>query len=101
MFDQWWNLYDKKEGREPALKSWNKLTEPEKNKCLSIVEEYVKSKPDKQYRPMASTYLNQKRFNDQIEPKELIKPKVEAPVRREVYPREYNPDDFKVVDYGR
>ena len=68
LFDGWWDRYDKKEGRETALKSWNKLTEDEQTKCLTVVDQYVKAKPDKQYRPMPATYLNQKRFNDEITP---------------------------------
>jgi len=65
-FEKWWNTYGKKVGRHPASLKWNKLKDEERQKCLDSVSGFVKSNPDKQYRPNPATYLNQKRFLDEI-----------------------------------
>jgi hypothetical protein len=66
-FDFWWNAYDKKTGKEVCLKKWKKLKTDEQKKCLEVVERYVLSTPDRQYRKNPSTYLNGKHWNDETE----------------------------------
>jgi len=66
-FDFWWTAYDKKTGKEVCLKKWKKLKADEQKKCLEVVEPYVLSTPDKQYRKNPSTYLNGKHWNDETE----------------------------------
>ncbi len=65
-FDKFWNLYDKKVGRDEALKAWKKLKTSDIDEMFKKVEAYVASKPDKVYRPNPSTFLNQKKWNDEI-----------------------------------
>lgn len=65
-FEDWWLWYDYKISKEKAKKSWNKLTESEKDLALQTVQAYVESTPDKSYRKHPTTYLNQKSFNDEI-----------------------------------
>ena len=65
-FETFWKIYDKKTGKDNSLKQWNKLTEAEKEKCLSVVKQYVISKPDKQFRKDPERYLRHKVFNDEI-----------------------------------
>jgi hypothetical protein len=67
-FNIFWEKYGKKEGRAAALKSWEKLSDQEREKVLSTVDAYVAWKVDVQYRKMPATYLNQKCFNDEIPP---------------------------------
>ena len=38
----------------------------EKDECLKVVDEYVRSTPNRQYRKDPSTYLNQESWNDEI-----------------------------------
>jgi hypothetical protein len=66
LFDSWWNLYNKKTGKEKAQAKWLKLSIEEINKCLDVVSDYVKSTPDKQFRKDPTTYLNGKHWNDEI-----------------------------------
>ncbi len=68
-FDYWWNLYDKKVGRENCVKKWSKLTTKEKEACISATPTYVASTPDKQFRKNPLSYLNQKAWNDEIIPR--------------------------------
>ena len=65
-FEDWWLWYDYKKSKEKAKKSWNSLTEQEKDLALQTVQAYVNSTPDKTYRKHPTTYLNQKCFNDEI-----------------------------------
>jgi hypothetical protein len=65
-FEDWWLNYDYKISKDKAQKSWNKLTEQEKDIALQKVAEYVESTPDKSFRKHPTTYINQKSFNDEI-----------------------------------
>ena len=66
LFDSWWNLYAKKTGREKSIEKWLKLSLDEINECLKVVNDYVKSTPDKQFRKDPITYLNGKHWKDEI-----------------------------------
>lgn len=84
-FEKWYNLYDYKKSKEKAIKSWSKLKNDDKKKCLEVVVDYVKSTPDKQYRKHPSTYLNQKCWNDEIiMPKESLEAQKEAEKQKEI-----------------
>lgn len=65
-FDTWWNLYDKKRGKEKCLKKWKKLSAKDKKACIESTPAYVASTPDKQYRKDPLTFLNNKSFYDEI-----------------------------------
>lgn len=65
-FTIFWTKYKRPEGKAVAMKSWMKLTEEEMDKVLETVDAYVAWKSDVKYRKHASTYLNQKNFNDEI-----------------------------------
>ena len=65
-FDQWYDSYGKKVGRANAEKAWRKLKPEERDACLGCVKRYVQSTPDIQYRPHPATYLNQRRWEDEI-----------------------------------
>lgn len=65
-FEKWWDKYDKKRSKEKAIIKWNILTNEEKQLALSVVEDYVNSTPDKNWRKDPTTYLTNKSFNDEI-----------------------------------
>ncbi len=65
-FEKFWNQYDKKVGRDEALKAWKKLKKSDIEEMFSKIDAYVASKPDKVYRPNPSTFLNQKKWNDEL-----------------------------------
>jgi hypothetical protein len=67
-FDLLWSKYDKKVGKVKALQAFDKITNKEYEKIMDVVDNYVKSIPNKQYRPNLSTFLNQKKWNDEIIP---------------------------------
>lgn len=65
-FEEWWNRYDKKRSKEKAKIKWDILTNKEKQLALNVVDEYVNSTPDKNWRKDPTTYLTNKSFNDEI-----------------------------------
>lgn len=74
-FSIFWNGYDKKVGKEKCeaiwlrtkkLKDGKYLTEEEKELIIMNLPLFVKSKPDKQFRPNPLSYLNGRMWNDEI-----------------------------------
>lgn len=65
-FDSFWNLYGKKVDAHKCKLKWSKLAEEEKEKIMNVLPEYVLSKPDIVYRPNPLTWLNGKRWDDEI-----------------------------------
>ena len=66
LFDLFWNKYEKKVGRDGALKVWLKIDVNEMDNIIDKVSNYVNSTPDKTFRKNATTYLNGKHWNDEI-----------------------------------
>ncbi|MFK5948820.1 MAG: hypothetical protein QM500_08650 [Methylococcales bacterium] len=67
MFNQFWNVWPKKVGKEPAMKSFFKLHHDEilYAKILKSVKSQSLTWTDPQYIPNPSTWLNQKRWDDE------------------------------------
>ncbi|MDA8692488.1 helix-turn-helix domain-containing protein [Saprospiraceae bacterium] len=65
-FKTFWNLYDKKVDRERAWKKFIKLSQKDIQTIIERTPSFVKANPDKQYRPNPSTYINNRRFEDEI-----------------------------------
>lgn len=65
-FEEWWNLYKKKRGKEKCQKKWKKLSVSEKLACIKATPAYVESTPDITYRKDPYTYLNNKSWQDEI-----------------------------------
>lgn len=59
-FEKFWNMYDKKRGREQCLKIWNRLSQKDKQEILERTPAYIASTPDKKFRKDPQTYLNPK-----------------------------------------
>lgn len=66
LFDQWWNLYDKKRGRKKALQKWNRLSADQHQDILAATPAYVSSISDRQYQKDPITYLNGECWKDEI-----------------------------------
>lgn len=66
-FDEFWDLYDKKVGDKSACeKKWNKLKDSERDTIIKILPIFKDSISDKQYQPYPATYLNQRRWENEI-----------------------------------
>ena len=73
-FDEFWAIYPRKQGKASAEKTWQKLSPPatlrqtilSKVKARSLTHEWTKD--NGQFVPLASSYLNQKRWEDEAAP---------------------------------
>lgn len=66
-FDEFWDLFDKKVDSKKCKAKWARLNVSEINKVFEVLPNYIKSKPDKQYRKNPLTWLNGEGWNDEIE----------------------------------
>ncbi len=67
LFDIFWTKYPKKVAKENCRAKFNKLSTSDKDKILSTLDAYILYKPFKDYtHPNPETYLNQKRWNDEV-----------------------------------
>lgn len=67
MFENWWNLYDKKRGKEKSLFEWCKIN-PDNDTYSAILvhtEKYTAATP-KQYRKDPERYLKYHCWNDEV-----------------------------------
>ena len=66
-FNDFWSLYPNKTGKKTAQQKFNKLTKEQKEKIEQHLPIFINYKPFKDYNhPHATTYLNQERYNDEI-----------------------------------
>jgi len=65
-FEDFWNLYDKKQDRPKCESKWKKIKQAAREKIMEHLELYVRSTPDIQYRKNPITYLNNESWNDEI-----------------------------------
>lgn len=76
-FENFWKLYPKKTGKEYTSKVWERLTTEEQAMALSSLPAHLKldqwTKDQGRFIPNPATWLNQKRFEDELgqEKKEL------------------------------
>lgn len=65
-FEQWWNLYNKKRGKDKCQKRWARMTKKERQACMAATPAYVRSITDKQFQKDPFTYLNGRCWQDEI-----------------------------------
>lgn len=73
-FIEFWNLYDKKIGNKiKCEEKWNRLKDSEREKIIDTLPKFKSNIKDKQYQPHPLTYLNNRRWEDEIQEKENLK----------------------------
>jgi len=72
-FFEFWNLYNKKIAKVKCEKKWNKLKDKEREEIMNTLPNFLKTINDKQFQPYPETYLNQRRWEDEIEDDEFNK----------------------------
>lgn len=65
-FEEFWDLYAKKDARPKCESKFKKLKPEEIEKIFEVLPAYVASTPDKQFRKNPYTWLNNKCWNDEI-----------------------------------
>jgi len=65
-FDAFWNLYDKKVGKEKSAKLYGKTTESDRQKMIEFIPKYKAYQPNERYRKNPETFLFNKTWNDEL-----------------------------------
>lgn len=74
-FEKFWNLYDKKVGdKNKIFNKWKHLTVNDRERIFTTLPTFLMNVKDKQYQPYPETYLNNKRWNDEIKPVNISQP---------------------------
>ena len=73
-FDEFWNKYPNKTARAESQKKYDLLTETDRELIKNTIDYFINNKPFEKYSyPMATTYINQKRWLDIIvQPKQEV-----------------------------
>lgn len=66
LFDQFWDMYDKKKTKPKCEALWKKLKPKELELIFNNLPAYVVSTPDKQFRKNPETWLRNKCWNDEV-----------------------------------
>jgi len=66
-FEKVWAMYGNHGTKSVSCISWNRLTDTEKELARENIPIYVSATPDKKYRKMFNTYLNQRVWEDNME----------------------------------
>jgi hypothetical protein len=64
-FDEFWEAYDKKEGKSTAQRAWRRLSKADRQAAMDGIVNYHALRPDPQYRKQPTTYLNQRTWEDE------------------------------------
>lgn len=78
-FNEFWNEYGKKVGRDKALKIWKRLPMTVRGRIRDRLPAYIKSTPDLKYRKHPATYLNGKHWEDEIDGADEAEPPYGSP----------------------
>ena len=65
-FDEFWELYPKKEGKKPAVAKFAKLTAEKQKLAIARLKLRPYSGTEKQYIPNPTTFISQERWEDEI-----------------------------------
>jgi hypothetical protein len=70
-FADFWQLYPRKVSKREAEKAWNKLPPVDKDAALEALQQHIKywqlKDTSSEFIPHASTWLNQARFEDELD----------------------------------
>ena len=71
MFEQFWILYPRKVAKKAAEKSWQRMTKQEQQEALDALPNHIKywklKETNTEFIPHASTWLNQGRWDDELD----------------------------------
>ena len=65
-FDEFWELYPKKDGKKPALAKFAKLTAEKQKLAIARLKLRPYSDTEKKYIPNPTTFISQERWEDEI-----------------------------------
>lgn len=78
MFQTFWELYPRKVAKKVAEKAWQKLNQMQQTEILKTLPNHIKywqlKDTDKEFIPHPATWLNQGRWEDELDMTEMKKP---------------------------
>tara|TARA_Y100001973_G_C5154638_1_gene310039 strand:- start:527 stop:916 length:390 start_codon:yes stop_codon:yes gene_type:complete len=79
-FEEFWKLYPRKVAKYSAKKCWDKLSKKDISIIEKVIDGHLKVWQEKelQFVPHARTWLNQKRYEDELEPLNKKQPSINA-----------------------
>lgn len=84
-FEVFWKIYPNKTGKAESNKKWDKLKPVEQEAILEFIPNWLKHKPFEGYNyPMATTFLNQRRWEDELVTKPTEQKQSETPTYKSV-----------------
>jgi hypothetical protein len=87
-FEQFWEMYGKKVGKDSTKKQWTKLKEDDKEAILLAVPLYTRARPESMYRKDPERYLKHRVWEDEVVINPLDEKRKEnggTPARQESY----------------
>lgn len=69
LFDEFWTTYPNKVNKQKARTSWNRLTDADKAAALRALPDHIGTWKDPNFIPHPTTWLNGRRWEDEIKPK--------------------------------
>jgi len=66
VFEKFWNLYNKKIAKVKCEQKWKKLKNSEREEIMDTLPKFLAAIKDKQFQPHPYTYLNQRRWEDEL-----------------------------------
>ena len=70
LFEEWWKTYPIKKNKKKSLLAFNNLARRNKNELQKMLDDDLQARykdTEKKYIPLASTYINGERWNDETE----------------------------------
>ena len=65
-FEIFWGVYDKKVGKEPSKRLWERLRDSDKASIMNHLDTYIEQKQDKLYRKDPVNYLKDRVWEDEV-----------------------------------
>lgn len=65
-FEIFWGVYDKKVGKEPSKRLWERLRDSDKASIMKHLESYIEQKQDKTFRKDPVNYLKDRVWEDEV-----------------------------------
>ena len=86
-FSEFWEMYGKKIGRAACERKYAKIGEADREQIKKTLPRYIESTPNIQYRLNPQTYLNGRRWEDELPARRSAEPMTEEQINAEIMKR--------------
>ena len=86
-FSEFWEMYGKKIGRAACERKYAKIGEADREQIKKTLPRFIESTPLIQFRPHPQTYLNGRRWEDELPARRSAEPMTEEQINAEIMKR--------------